>query len=84
MPQSPRQQPQSSPRITSPRQPPSASPQPQIVRPTNLQQQLMQPPKSQSVVSVPVPVQELNTQMHNGTSNNHNGNLFIILLTRPL
>ena len=78
IPQSPRQQPQSSPRMTSPRQPPAASPQPQIVRPTNLQQQLMQPTKSQSVVSVPVPVQELNT-MHNGTSNNHNGNNMVSL-----
>lgn len=64
--------------MTSPRQPPAASPQPQIVRPTNLQQQLMQPTKSQSVVSVPVPVQELNT-MHNGTSNNHNGNNMVSL-----
>ena len=96
MPQSPRQQPsaatQSSPRmLTSPRQPPSASPQPQILRqqpqqsgplpPTNLQQQLMQPPKSQSVVSVPVPVQELNTaNVHNGTSTvNHNGNNMVSL-----
>ena len=43
----------------------------------------MQPPKSQSVVSVPVPVQELNTaaaaNVHNGTSTNHNGNNMVSL-----
>jgi hypothetical protein len=73
LPQSPRQQPQSSPRgITSPARPGiSASPQHHIRQTSNLQQQLMQPPKS--MVSVPLPVQEINS-LHNGNSNLHNGN----------
>lgn len=74
LPQSPRQQP--SPRMTSPRPQGNAvtsSPQPQqssgVVQRTgsSLQQQLMQPPKSQSasLVSVPLPVQDINN-LHNG------------------
>ena len=76
LPPSPRQQPQASPRITSPR-PPSmgqvpSSPQGQatVVRTSSLQQQLMQPPKSQSLVSVPLPVQDINN-LHNGNAGNN-------------
>lgn len=72
LPPSPRQQPQVSPRITSSPRPPSgmqvpSSPQQQanVVRSSSLQQQLMQPPKSQSLVSVPLPVQDINN-LHNG------------------
>jgi hypothetical protein len=73
LPQSPRQQPQASPRMSSPR-PVASSPQQQqqqpatVVRSNSLQQQLMQPPKSQSLVSVPLPVQDINN-LHNGTAN---------------
>ena len=78
LPPSPRQQPQASPRITSPRPPPMqvpSSPQQQatVVRSSSLQQQLMQPPKSQSLVSVPLPVQDINN-LHNGNGSGVSGN----------
>lgn len=77
LPQSPRQQPQASPRMTSPRPQAVASSPQQLQQPTtvvrsnsgNLQQQLMQPPKSQSLVSVPLPVQDINSLQHNGIVN---------------
>jgi len=69
LPQSPRQQPQASPRMTSPRSVVPSSPQSTatVVRSNSLQQQLMQPPKSQSLVSVPLPVQEM-SNLHNGVA----------------
>jgi len=44
-----------------------------VVRTSSLQQQLMQPPKSQSLVSVPLPVQDINN-LHNGNGGGSSSN----------